>query len=106
MKKTVFTLIFLFSIFTGFSQTNEDINNFKENNNNLLNELNVENDQLNDIIALTLKYNERKQSLESNGADSKFIQKNMKGFEIRLKSILNNEQFRKYNGLKDKFEFN
>ena len=78
MKKTVFTLIFLFSIFTGFSQTNEEINNFKENNNNLLNELNVENDQLNDIIALTLKYNERKQSLESNGADSKFIQKNMK----------------------------
>ena len=106
MKKTVFTLMFLFSIFAGFSQTNEEINNFKENNSSLLNELNIENDKLNEITALMIKYNERKQSLEANNANNQFIEKNMLGFENRIKLILNSEQIKKYNRLKNKFEFN
>ena len=53
-----------------------------------------------------IKYNERKQSLEANNANNQFIEKNMLGFEHRIKLILNSEQIKKYNRLKNKFEFN
>ena len=107
MKKTVFTVLFLFSIFTGFSQTNEEINKFKENNNDLLNELSIEkNSKLNEVITLMIKYNERKQLLKANNANNQFIEKSLLVLEHRLELILSSEQIKKYNRLRNKLEFN
>lgn len=106
MKKTVFTVLFLFSIFTGFSQTNEEINKFKENNNDLLNELSIENSKLNEVITLMIKYNERKQLLKANNANNQFIEKSLLVLEHRLEFILSSEQIKKYNRLRNKLEFN